>query len=142
MLYISGMKRYNKNYSVTEEGKVYSHLSNRFLTPHQRKDKYGNPNYVRYQLRMDDGTLKGKYAHRIVAETFIKNPYNKSDINHINEDKADNRVSNLEWVSHKENCSKQKRSNNRGALAFKYYPRNEKGHIIKPKNKKFNDIVK
>lgn len=49
----------------------------------------------------------GKYisakVHRIVAETFIENPDKKPAVNHINENKADNSVSNLEWVTVKEN---------------------------------------
>jgi hypothetical protein len=134
------MKKYNKYYSVTEDGNIFSHLTNKFITPHQRKNKYGNPNYVVCQLKEEDGLFKRNYFHRVVAKTYIPNPNNLPEINHIDGDKSNNKVSNLEWVSHKENCSKEKRPNNLGALSFKYYPRNSKGHIIKS-NKSFTDLV-
>lgn len=46
---------------------------------------------------------KNKRVHRLVAETYIPNPLKKCCINHINGDKKDNRVENLEWVSSREN---------------------------------------
>ena len=48
----------------------------------------------------------------MVATAFIPNPHNLSDVNHIDEDKFNNRVDNLEWVSHRENViySKSRRS--------------------------------
>lgn len=48
---------------------------------------------------------KACHIHRLVARAFIPNPENKSTVDHINGNKLDNRVENLRWVSHKENCN-------------------------------------
>lgn len=49
------------------------------------------------------GVAKYVRVHRVVAQSFIDNPDNKPEINHINGNKSDNRVLNLEWVTHREN---------------------------------------
>jgi len=50
-----------------------------------------------------EGKLKLITIHRLIALNFIQNPENKPCVNHINGNKFDNNVSNLEWVTHSEN---------------------------------------
>lgn len=52
---------------------------------------------------MKQAIRKRYMCHRLVAKTFIPNPDNKPFVNHINGDKSDNRVENLEWVTQSEN---------------------------------------
>ena len=60
--------------------------------------------YSKVSLRKN-GEKKTCYVHRLIAQTFIPNPENKSEVNHIDEDKTNNRVDNLEWKWHKDNIN-------------------------------------
>lgn len=50
-----------------------------------------------------DGNKKPNYIHRLVAQAFIPNPHNKKTVNHIDGDKLNNKVDNLEWMTYSEN---------------------------------------
>ena len=86
------------NYSVTKNGDVYSHFSNRFLK------KISLKGYPAVNL-CGSGYRKTCYIHRLVAETFIVNKDNKPCVNHIDGDKWNNDITNLEWVTHAENTA-------------------------------------
>ena len=64
------------------------------------KDKDG---YSKVSVKNLDGTWTSKAVHILVAQLFIPNLENKLCVNHINGIRDDNRVENLEWVTHKEN---------------------------------------
>lgn len=64
---------------------------------------FDNKGYERIELKNGDIKSK-KLIHRLVAEHFIPNPLNKSQVNHKDCNKKNNHVDNLEWVTNKENA--------------------------------------
>ena len=88
---------YEGLYSVSDDGRVFSHIRNRELKP--KIDRYGYKAVTLFK----DGKSHCTTVHRLVAKAFIPNPFSKRCVNHINEIKTDNRVENLEWVTVKEN---------------------------------------
>lgn len=90
------IKKY-PNYLVSKEGDIINKKTNRKLK--FGINKYGYAIISLYHNKI----AKTINLHRIVAENYINNINNKSQVNHINGIKTDNRVSNLEWVSCSEN---------------------------------------
>lgn len=84
-------------YFITEEGHVWSANKKIFL-----KEYLTYNGYLRVNL-YKDGKRYSKRLHRIVAETFIPNPNNLSQVNHKDENKTNNCVNNLEWCDSKYN---------------------------------------
>lgn len=78
-----------KRYSV--ERMTYSNCSE--LLPNNNGNGYLQ---ITYKL---NGNKKVRYIHRLVAEKFIKNPKNLPQVNHIDGNKSNNSVENLEWVT-------------------------------------------
>lgn len=89
------------DYQVSDQGRVKSLKFGRERILKLRTTGYG---YLDIKL-WSEGKYERKLIHRLVIEAFLENPDNKPECNHKNGIKTDNRLENLEWVTHSENMS-------------------------------------
>ena len=94
----TGQVRSLDRYVKYSNGRIHLHKG-KVLSP--IKDKDG---YLQVSLYYNRKMYK-KYVHRIVAEAFLPNPDNLPEVNHKDEDKTNNNVTNLEWCDRKYNLS-------------------------------------
>ena len=88
---------YEGLYDITEDGTVTNLLTGRVLA--------GSVNSYGYRVVSftKNGIRKDKKVHRLLAQTFLPNPNNYSDVNHIDGNKLNNSLDNLEWCSRQMN---------------------------------------
>ncbi len=103
------IKGYEGLYSITRDGRVWSHkrkvkngngfrtVNGKWLTPSIKEN-----GYLIIGL-WENNKGKSYYLHRLIAMAFISNPKNKLFINHIDGNKLNNDISNLEWCTFQEN---------------------------------------
>ena len=84
------------DYSVSTEGEVRKDTTNYILSQSSQQD-------YKFVGLIINGKQKRMRVHRMVALAFIDNPDNKPYVNHINGNRSDNNVENLEWVTPSEN---------------------------------------
>ncbi len=98
---VNNGKRYpNSNYFFTPKGIVYSTFFNKVIEHKQKKDRDG---YHRVDLMIGDEKKYGFQVHRGVAVLFLQLVEGSNIVNHIDGDKSNNSVSNLEWTTTAEN---------------------------------------
>ena len=86
-----------KYYTITADGEIWSHHSNRFLRP-KKLSEWG---YKRVNLILGD--IRIKYlVHRIIATKFVENPNNYELVYHKDGNLINNKASNLEWSNMKQ----------------------------------------
>jgi hypothetical protein len=104
------------DYLINEFGEVYSLKTKMYI-----KSSNNYNNYKVITLRKN-GVKKQFRLHRLVAQAFLPNPYNKDQVNHIDGNKANNNLSNLEWATALEN--------NVHAYKIKLKTGNKKGKLV------------
>lgn len=92
------IESYEGLYQISNYGRVKSLISGKILRNHNGK----NTEYYKVSLSKF-GKAKKYNIHRLVAQSFVDNPEQKPQVNHINGDKYDNKAENLEWVTASEN---------------------------------------
>lgn len=120
----------DSDYLIYNDGRIFSKKTNRFLS-----GKIDNCGYKVYSLAISDkisasGRKLGKmlYSHRLVAEYFLDNPLNLPYVHHKDENKLNNHVSNLEWVTPEINIKEHNKKNpNKKRRTFKYYEKDLEG---------------
>jgi hypothetical protein len=113
-------------YQVNEIGQVRScRYGNRILKPAMFSPNMHDMPYHRVTLCYK--TQKWHMAvARIVASTFIPNPLNKPQVDHINRNPSDNRVENLRWATSAENCANKTTRNPLGVKGVQKHSRCKK----------------
>ena len=117
-------------YLVSTEGYVLNKKQTAPLKP-----SFNTKGYAIINLH-EHGKITGIAIHRMVAETFIPNPENKPQINHIDGNKTNNSVNNLEWVTQSENMKHATLTLNQ-----RIGKNNPKAKRIKGINTKTNQII-
>lgn len=91
------VKHYEEYYECSNLGRIRNKITGNIL-----KGCINNKGYVRISLTY---YKTKKFAHVLILESFYKRPFNNAQVNHIDEDKTNNRVDNLEWVTNKQNAN-------------------------------------
>ena len=85
-------------YTIDKSGNIFSLYKNEYLIPAKN-----NCGYLFIGLKDNTGKRKYKYIHRLLAEHYIPNPNNFTQVNHIDGNKLNNNLDNLEWCTPSQN---------------------------------------
>ena len=116
----------NENYSISNMGEIKNKKTGKMTKG--SLDKISG--YMRTVINK-----KSKGVHQIVAETFLENPDNKQTVNHINKNRKDNRLENLEWATYAENNSHKNEN------SMRKYNNHKNGRTILRINKENDEII-
>lgn len=88
---------YEGKYLIDKSGNIFSLMRRRLIKPHT------DGRYLKYRLMDHEAFMTSKRVHRLVAQTFIPNPSNLPEVNHLDGNKNNNHVTNLEWCTRAHN---------------------------------------
>lgn len=104
------VKDFEEYYEISNLGRLKRKTIFRYCWGHVKKFKVDriikptlDKGYLKIVLSIGGKNRKIKYIHRLVAEAFLPNPNDFKEINHIDNDRSNNRVDNLEWCDRKHN---------------------------------------
>jgi len=124
---------YEGIYQVSNLGRVKSFKKDKPKNLKQSENTHG---YYKVGL-CKNGKQETLKVHRLVAIAFIKNTKNKKCVNHIDGDKKNNSVNNLEWCTYSENTYHAYKNNLKKPRKGNQYTENKKNWKLSKKDKKF-----
>ena len=101
------------SYLVSTEGEVKHKKTNKILKPKIDKDGY----YCVGLSMGARGQRKMAFIHRLVAEAYVPNPYNKPNVKHLDNNKSNNKYTNLLWITEQEKLIDSKKID-KGSLSY------------------------
>lgn len=130
MIKVNSLKGYESlkgHYYLNEKLKIVSSVNPSI----KLKSRLNSSGYVSYPLIKKDGKQMTVLLHRVIALAYVDNPNDYDEVNHLDENKLNNNIDNLEWCTHKQNCNHGTRNKRFSEKLMKPVAQiNKKGDIV------------